>query len=104
MEVKHPRTATFVKQANIAGGHQQVNNGNEAPMSGAAEKSRAREKQMYSNELLEDKGDEGLDFGASQAAIADDQALETVGKVNGAEDAGGKSGLLPQQSQVRSIQ
>lgn len=26
-EVKNPRTATFIKQANVAGGHQQINNG-----------------------------------------------------------------------------
>ena len=26
-EIKNPRTATFIKQANVAGGHQQINNG-----------------------------------------------------------------------------
>ena len=100
MEVKHPRSAWFVKQANIAGGHQQVNNGAEAPMSNATDEPRAREKQKPSNELLDDKSDEWLDFGTPEAAIPDNQELEAVGEIHGTEDIGGEEVLIQEQPKI----
>lgn len=51
-EVKNPRTATFIKQANVAGGHQQINNG----AAGGATQPSAHEKTAdQPNELLSDE-------------------------------------------------
>ena len=74
-EIKNPRQVAFVKQANIAGGNQQVNNGAEAP--------RTRENEIppskqsgYEHELLPDGR-------ASAAASRVNSTLETVGAING---------------------
>ena len=70
-----PWIPPFVWQANIAGGHQQVNNLGENPP----------------NELLEDRSDERLDFGAQAEAGRGDPALETVGAIDGAKNGAGKA-------------
>ena len=74
VDLKYPRqAATFVKQANISGGHQQVVNGN-ARASGSHENNLKSD----SNKLLE-AGHERLDVGAAQAASRVNQAVETLG-------------------------
>jgi hypothetical protein len=84
-DVKNPRTATFIKQANIAE-QQQVNNGH-AP---AEQYARTREKDITpTNELLEHQHAERLDFGAPAAASGADQVMATVGAVNRAQDRAG---------------
>ena len=81
VDLKYPRQATFVKQANIANGPQQVNNG------AAPAIAHAQENQPVQNKLLEDKTHERpyLDIGATSAATRSNQAVEAVGKVNRAK-------------------
>ncbi len=74
-EVKNTRSVAFVKQANIAQGHQQVNNG-----------SRALEIEFPQTKLLETKRDEWMDTRAQRKTGGSDQTLETVGAINGAAD------------------
>ncbi|WP_454752274.1 hypothetical protein [Cupriavidus necator] len=78
-EIKNPRPVAFVKQANIAHGHQQVNNGVPPP-------SRAHGNDNQSNELLGASNGEWLDTGAAGEASRGNQALEAVGAVNRAPD------------------
>jgi hypothetical protein len=78
--IKNPQPVAFVKQANIAH-NQQVNNASPAP--------RAREVKNQQTQLLEQTDGERLDFGKTAAAGGIDQAMETVGEVDGAEIGGG---------------
>lgn len=57
IDLKYPRQATFVKQANIAHGPQQVNNGQHT----GGDHVRALENQSEQNELLE-----GVTYGGAQ--------------------------------------
>jgi hypothetical protein len=78
--IKNP-PVVIAKQANIAHGHQQVNNGMAIPKGG----SYARENEIRPNELLtEAKNGKTVDIGATKAAIRDDTAVEAVEKINGA--------------------
>jgi hypothetical protein len=79
--IKNPQPVTFVRQANVAHGPQQVNN---ASQPAAEEASRARESQNPPNKLLEQHHGERLDPGKAQATGGADPALATVGEVNGA--------------------
>lgn len=81
VDLKYPKQATFVKQANIAHGPQQVNNGT-APAIAHAE-----ENQPEQNKLLEDKAHECtyLDIGATPAAERSYQTVETVDKIHRAK-------------------
>ena len=74
IELKYPKQATFVKQANIANGNQQVNNATTtcAP-------ARANEIQNPQNKLLEVNNDgEKMDVGTTQTTIPKDEAMATV--------------------------
>lgn len=75
-EMRNPRqAATFVKQANIANGPQQVNNGVSNAIPRAHE-----EKPIESNELLaNDNGTQTLDSRATGGAVRENQELATVG-------------------------
>jgi len=83
VDLKYPKQATFVKQANIAHGPQQVNNG--ATPAGAI--SHAEENQTEQNKLLEDKSHERpyLDIGATPTAKQSHQAVEAMEKVHRAK-------------------
>ena len=72
-ELKYPKQATFVKQANIANGNQQVNN---ASSTHAHAPARAIENQP--NELLEAQQNEWLDSGTAATASTTNQAMATV--------------------------
>ena len=72
-EIKAPRHVSFVKQANIAHGPQQVNNGN-APAHG--------NKSIQSNELLEAQHGNYLDTGTTGEAIGINSELATVGEID----------------------
>lgn len=73
--VKNPMP--YIKQANIANGPQQVNNG---------EPSLAEKSESQQNELLEDKhGGTYLDTGATPAPARSDPEMATVAQVNRAE-------------------
>lgn len=74
-EIKNPKSVAFVRQANIAGGHQQVNNGvstNNEP--------RAEENQNPPNELLEARHGERMDIGEAATSGREDSPVETMGK------------------------
>lgn len=72
VELKYPKQATFVKQANIAHGHQQVNNATHTH-------ARANESDNQPNELLEvDNGSTTMDSRTAQTTIAKDKEMATV--------------------------
>jgi hypothetical protein len=83
-DVKYPKQATFIKQANIAG-QQQVNNGvqpnNILPS--------REEKTIQSNELLKDTSHAteiiGMDAGTTRTASRTDPQMEAVGTLDGAK-------------------
>ena len=79
VDLKYPKQATFVNQANIAHGPQQVNNG----LAAASGRSHAEENKTEQNKLLEDRTHErpNLDIGATPAAKRSDQEVEAVGAV-----------------------
>lgn len=83
--MKNPPMVGYVRQANIAHGHQQVNN---AP-STAAETSHARENADLQNKLLEENDGERLDIGATGTASRANPAMAPLGKGDRTEDAGG---------------
>lgn len=87
--IKNPSPVTFVRQANVAHGPQQVNNG----VQPAAESSRARESENQPNKLLEQQHGERLDAGEAQAAVGADSRLATVGEFHGSENPGRKGAV-----------
>ena len=84
VELKYPKQTNFVKQANIANGHQQINNN--APSADHKETSTrvpahapAKEINNQPNELLEvNNGSETLDGRTTQTTILKDSAMATV--------------------------
>lgn len=90
VELKQPRHgATFVKQANISQGHQQINNGAPAPGSASAfpehsahTPAHAADSTNSPNKLLDHQYGNYLDTGAQSQASRGHQDLETVGEVN----------------------
>ena len=87
VDLKHPRQAMFVKQANIAHGSQQVNNGGGAGAD-PVHSAQGKETNHAPNKLLEaDHGKPGgrMDTRAAQAAERSYQAVETVEPINRAE-------------------
>lgn len=74
-EIKSPRQVTFAKQANIANGPQQVNNG-----------VAREETESKPIELLEADNGEWMDRGAAGAAAAGHPEVEAVGAVHRAKD------------------
>lgn len=79
--IKNP-PIVYAKQANIANGPQQINNGAVAP-------SQAREIDNEQTQLL--KADHGawMDTGTTGAASGTDKDMETVGAINRAENGRG---------------
>lgn len=69
--IKNP-SVVFAKQANIAHGHQQVNNGEPVAVARGNTDSRPTELLEHANES------QRLDTGAARAAIASDPAMATV--------------------------
>jgi hypothetical protein len=91
--MKNPAPIAFVRQANIAHGPQQVNNG-PAP---AGDPSRARETENLQNKLLEAQHGERLDTGAADTARAADPAMASLGLVHGAEDSSRQGARQPER-------
>ena len=90
VDLKHPRQAMFVKQANIAHGPQQVNNGaesSELKQQYAQARTHARQTQPQQNELLEEAqhGNTHLDTGATAKAKRSHPAVEAVATVERAK-------------------
>jgi hypothetical protein len=80
--IKNPPVMGYVRQANIAHGPQQVNNGT------SSDKPYGRENQNSQNELMEQKDGERLDIGTTGKTGKADPAMATMGEVDGAEDKG----------------
>jgi hypothetical protein len=83
VDLKYPRQATFVRQANIANGPQQVNNGSIEQTD-----SHAKQLQTEQNKLLEggyDTSTQRMDTRAAQTAERSYQAVEAVATVHRAQ-------------------
>ncbi|WP_415836183.1 hypothetical protein [Polynucleobacter antarcticus] len=72
IQLKQPCPTQFIKQANISGGHQQVNNLHEI-------------NAIPQNELLENLN-ERMDGGTQGTSKRADQAVEAMGVINGGKD------------------
>lgn len=81
IDLKQPRQPTFVKQANISQGHQQINN--------ISEKNKTMQ-----NELLEKQDGKWLDRGAKAKAKGVNSELEALGEVHRGKD-------FPRKSKVK---
>lgn len=81
--IKNPQPVAFVRQANIAHGPQQVNNGL------AANTAHAEKSENQPNKVLGHQHGERLDFGTAVAASSADSTLEAVGAFNRTEDESG---------------
>lgn len=79
-ELKNPKQIAFVAQANIASGHQQVNNG-EIP--------RAGKNKLEQTKLIEGNGNGTMDTGGKGAAIVANPAMEAVEELHRAKNNGG---------------
>jgi hypothetical protein len=91
VELKYPRQATFVKQANIANGPQQVNNG-AANGANSEQYAHAEKSAPQQNKLLEaEHGHTGyrMDARAAQTAKRGDTAVEAVEVVQRAKKSRG---------------
>jgi hypothetical protein len=84
--IKNPPPLAFVRQANIAHGPQQVNNG---PQPAADTVSRARESENRPNKLLEQQRNEWLDPGTARAPASSNPSVETLGAIHRTKDARG---------------
>ena len=97
VDLKHPRQATFVKQANIAHGPQQVNNGGAIganPEQYAQARTHGENPALEQNKLLEeDHGQPSgrMDTRAAQKAERSYQAVETVATVHRAKKPRGRA-------------
>jgi len=82
VDLKHPRQATFVKQANIANGPQQVNNGAAAGADSECSvraRTHARKSKPEQNKLLEADHGQRMVIGAPSTASRGNQTVEAVG-------------------------
>ena len=85
-EIKYPKSATFIKQANIAG-QQQVNNGQPDSRSNTP----AHEKDITpTTKLLSESANAALDEAGAGAAIGTNTQLEAVGAGNWTQNSGGQ--------------
>lgn len=89
-EIKNPRAVAFVKQANIANGHQQVNNG--VPASEPLPAGTREETAIAPIELLEDQSGNvtRLDARAPGKAGRSDPTLDALGAVHRPANLRGK--------------
>ena len=85
-EIKNPRQVAFVKQANIAGGNQQVNNA--PPSSPSDTRTHAEESARQSNELSKAKYELLPNASTSSAPSGIGAQLEPVGKIHRATNSG----------------
>jgi hypothetical protein len=83
-KIKNPASPTFVRQANIANGPQQVNNGVSDSTTPASAPTPVREIENQPNELMGECN--VLDTRAPEAAVAGDTAMGSVGKGHRSKD------------------
>jgi hypothetical protein len=80
-ELKYPKQATFVKQANIAGGNQQVNNSNASDINApirAPAPAHAKTIEHKPNELLSEMNNATMDSSGTTTTSDTDKAMATV--------------------------
>jgi hypothetical protein len=95
-DIKNPQSVSFVRQANIAHGPQQINNGQHADTA-----HHAREKNpIQSNELSGERNELLPDTRASQAQIRINPKLETMGAIHRPPDCGGEGHQRRQQQKA----
>jgi len=82
VEIKNPRPVTFVKQANMNQGNQQINNSYANTPSDDGTNSCAGNSQTKQNKLLEADHGQRMDFGAQAATSRGNQTVEAVVEVN----------------------
>ena len=87
VQLKQPSQTTFVKQANIAQGHQQVNN--------LAEKNITPQNELLKGNYAE------LDTGTTTTPTGIDTTLEALGKINGRKDTGRQEKVRAERLQNR---
>lgn len=87
-DLKFPRSTIFAKQANVAHGPQQVNNGQPAPVR-AREESAAAPNEVFALDNTTN-GTTTLDARAAGSTGGTDPQLEPVDVIHGAENARGK--------------
>lgn len=102
IDLKFPRQATFVRQANIAHGNQQVNNNAEGS-SISSPQGRAAEVPEVPSKLLEASANEpfGMDSRKAPAPGREDSKLETLGAVYRPQDLARKEGGRKERIQRR---
>ena len=86
-EIKNPRTATFIKQANVAGGHQQVNNGTTPTEPRPHEKTTDQPNELLTDERA--KHAKPMDTGTTGKAVKRNSRVEAMGKGHRAAHAVG---------------
>lgn len=86
--IKNPTPLAFVKQANIANGPQQVNNGAAVPTTVRAS-VHVREIESDQNKLTGTTNELRADTRASALAGRTDPEMAAVGEIDGTEDVGG---------------
>jgi hypothetical protein len=92
--IKNPQQTVFMKQANIANGPQQVNNGPIDDDRNTDGKAQKKNNSLKNKLLTADEKGERLDTGTTGKAGGDNTEMEAVGAVNRAKNRGrkGKSG------------
>ncbi len=86
IDLKYPKqAATFVRQANISSGHQQINNRAMSEQYAHAH-AQAGNAQSEPNKLLEVRHGQRLDIGAQGETGTVNQGLEAVGAIHRGED------------------
>lgn len=104
IDLKFPRQATFVKQANIAHGPQQVNNGAApASVTSTHAPAHARETKPAQTELLEQQHGERMDTGKTGTASGADPHVEAVEAVHRPTNTRRESQGRKQRRQGRSM-
>lgn len=92
-EVKAPKAVQFVRQANFAQGHQQVNNYDQsddpAHASPPKPRTRGKGKSAKQTKQVEHHEQQTLDPRGTATAGRDDQEMEAVGAVDGPQDKKG---------------
>jgi hypothetical protein len=93
--IKNP-PVVYARQANIAAGHQQVNNGVDTP-------AREQKSKDLPNELLEAPSEttDGLDTRASRAPVGSNPELETVAPIDRTTNTARQGSVQPQCIQGR---
>ncbi len=84
-EIHNPKSVAFVKQANIAGGHQQINNGT-GPGEPAADRPREQNNFEQSKLLEETQNGQRLDTGTTPSTVDGDPQMAPMGALNRAAD------------------